>query len=226
MSARPAGALFRPALMAVWALVLAAGLYARALRSHEVAPPEMAHLDRIPVSLDDWAGHDERFDPRIYQVLSADTTLMREYQAPGPLRDVWLFVAYFRGQRTGAQIHSPKNCLPGGGWTIVSNTPVRMPLGPHTATVNRFLIARGEHREVVYYWFMTRAGLIRDEYALKADLVRNALLRRPTDAAFVRLSAPVLPAGVEATDAQMARFLATLSPHLLRALPFPALEAF
>jgi EpsI family protein len=215
-----------PVLLLAWGLVLGAGVYARLLRSHEVAPPEMARLGRLPATRGDWTGTDVRFDARIYQVLSADTTLMRHYVAPESGRDVWMFVAYFRGQRTGAQIHSPKNCLPGGGWNIVSNTPVTLPMGGGTIRANRFLIAQGPNREVMYYWFMTRAGVIRDEYALKVDLVRNALLRRPTDAAFVRLSCPVLPGGLEETDRHMASFLEALSPDLLRALPFPAREAF
>jgi EpsI family protein len=224
MSARPFA--LRPALLLVWLLVAGAGLYARMLRSHEVAPPEQAHLDRIADHGASWSGSDVRFDARIYQVLSADTTLMRHYVSPDAPGDVWMFVAYFRGQRTGAQIHSPKNCLPGGGWNILSNTPVTLPMGPGSLHASRFLIGRGPDREVVYYWFMTRAGVIRDEYALKLDLVRNALLRRPTDAAFVRLSGPVLPGGLEETDRQMASFLRVFSPDLLRALPFPAKEAF
>jgi EpsI family protein len=210
----------------VWLLVIVAGLYTRTLRSHEVAPPQTARLGRIPAIQQSWSGADVRFDARIYQVLSADTTLMRHYVSPDAPGDVWLFVAYFRSQHTGAQIHSPKNCLPGGGWNIASSTPVLLPMGGRRVKVTRFVIARGPEREVVYYWFMTRAGVIRDEYALKLDLVRNALLRRPTDAAFVRLSGPVLPGGLEETDRQMASFCEVFSPDLLRALPFPAREAF
>ncbi|HVP40126.1 MAG TPA: EpsI family protein [Candidatus Saccharimonadales bacterium] len=226
MSARPAPALVRPALVGAWLLVAVAGTYARMLRSHEVPPPNQAHLDRIPAAASAWIGTDVRFDPRIYQVLSADTTLMRLYRAPETGSELWLFVAYFRGQRTGAQIHSPKNCLPGGGWNIVSSEEVRMPLGDRQLAANRFLIARGREQQVVYYWFMTRAGVIRNEYVLKLDLVRNALLRRPTDAAFVRLSSPVVAGDLAETDRQMVRFVALLSPGLLEALPFPAREAF
>jgi len=210
--------------VAVWALVLAAGLYARELRSHEVQTPNGADLGRIPASTAGWQGEDLRFDARIYQVLSADTTLMRHYQEPESNGDFWLFVAYFHSQRTGAQIHSPKNCLPGGN--IVGRESVELPLAGRPVRVNRFVIARGEARQAVYYWFMTRAGVIDDEYALKVDLVRNALLRRPTDAAFVRLSGPILAGGLAETDRSAARLLAALSGSLVRALPFPAEEAF
>ncbi len=222
---RPIGPVWLPLLL-VWAVVAGAGAYAVQLRSHEVTPPRVAELGRLPEFVGNWAGSDIRFDARIYQVLSADTTLMRHYQQVDGASDVWMFVAYFHSQRTGAQIHSPKNCLPGGGWNILSSTPVPMRLAGSEVRITRFLIGAGTEREVVYYWFMTRAGLIHDEYALKLDLVRNALLRRPTDAAFVRLSGPVLPEGLEATDRATARFLEAISPDLLRALPFPAKEAF
>ena len=33
-----------------------------------------------------------------------------------------LYIGYFRSQRTGATIHSPKNCLPGAGWTPMTET--------------------------------------------------------------------------------------------------------
>lgn len=210
----------------VWLLVAAGGLYAHNLRSHEVIAPDSARLGAIPAGAGTWSGSDIRFDPRIYQVLSADTTLMRHYEDPSATGDYWMFVAYFRSQRTGAQIHSPKNCLPGGGWNIIGREAVLLPYDGQTVRVNRFLISRGAQRQVVYYWFMTRAGIIDDEYALKLDLVRNALLRRPTDAAFVRISCMVGPGGVEATDARTAGFMRLLSPDLRRALPFPVKEAF
>jgi hypothetical protein len=41
------------------------------------------------------------------------------------------------------------------------------------------------------YWFETRSGFVTGEYALKWDLVRNSLARRPTDAVFIRYTAPV-----------------------------------
>jgi len=217
MSGRSRAGFWVPALV-----VLASGLYARALRSHEVAAPNGADLGAIPASLAPWEGTDVRFDPRIYQVLSADTTLMRYYRDPGGAGDMWVFVAYFHSQRTGAQIHSPKNCLPGGGWNILARRPVPLEVGGGRAAVNRFLIGRGDERQVVYYWFLTRSGVITDEYALKLDLMRNALLRRPTDAAFIRLSTPLLRSGTEATDALTARFMARLAPALTQALPFPS----
>ena len=210
----------------VWLLVAAGGLYAYTLRSHEVIAPNSARLGEIPTGSGSWSGSDMRFDPRIYQVLSADTTLMRHYEDPSSVGDYWMFVAYFRSQRTGAQIHSPKNCLPGGGWNIIGREAVQLPYDGHAVRVNRFLISRGGERQVVYYWFMTRAGIIDDEYALKLDLVRNALLRRPTDAAFVRLSCMVGPGGVEATDRRTVEFMRLLSPDLRRALPVPVKEAF
>ena len=38
-------------------------------------------------------------------------------------------------------------------------------------------------------WTRTRGGSVTGEYALKWDLVKNSLARKPTDAAFIRFTA-------------------------------------
>jgi EpsI family protein len=57
--------------------------------------------------------------------------------------------------------------------------------------VTRMLIRRNEHMQEMIYWFRTRSGTVNGEYALKWDLVKNSLARRPTDAVFVRYLAPI-----------------------------------
>ena len=49
-------------------------------------------------------------------VLRADDYLTRQY-ARRRTKPANLFVAYFQSQRAGQTPHSPKNCLPGSGWT-------------------------------------------------------------------------------------------------------------
>ena len=74
-------------------------------------------------------------DERVLELLKLTDYVMRVYvptssekpqagafegqtrQAAAP---VWLYVGYYGSQRTGATYHSPKNCLPGGGWVFKS----------------------------------------------------------------------------------------------------------
>jgi len=77
---------------------------------------------------------------------------------------------------------------------------------------SRLLEARKGEKEVkVYYWFLTRSGTLADEYALKLDLVSNALRGHPTDALFVRLTTDAEPAIIEG-------FLQMMWPHVSKLL--------
>ncbi len=53
----------------------------------------------------------------VQEVLQADDTLVRFYGDNNAGAVANLYVAYFRSQRTGVNPHSPKNCLPGAGWS-------------------------------------------------------------------------------------------------------------
>jgi EpsI family protein len=133
-----------------------------------------------------------------------------------------LFVAYFESQKYGSQIHSPKHCLPGGGWKILNLEPFDLPLaGGDHKHVNRMIIGEGSQREVMFYWYETRGGTVRNEFGLKWDLMVNSLLLRPTDAAIVRFHMPISP-GESADDAteRVVAHIRTFSEDIDNALPF------
>ena len=73
----------------------------------------------------------------------------------------------------------------------------------------------------MFYWFETRGGILRTEFGLKLDLMRNALLFRPTDVAFVRVTTDVEPGEtLEAATERALRLIARFSPAIESALPF------
>ncbi len=81
---------------------------------------------------------------------------------------------------------------PGGGWTISSLTRVPLDNGKAPPTiVNRAVIAKGEHKQLVYYWFRQRGMEIADEMRLRLLLFCDGLFENRTDVALVRLTTPV-----------------------------------
>jgi len=123
------------------------------------------------------------------RVLAADAALQRVYRRPGGA-EVWLFVAYFAQQQVNSQIHSPRHCIPGGGWRVGFVRPEVLEMGAARRPATRMRIQRDGHAQDVFYWFTTRGGTTAGEFPLKWDLVRNSLAGRPTDAFFVRYNAP------------------------------------
>ena len=166
-------------------IVAGAGVYARVLEAHRVAAGQPPRLAEIPAAFGDWRSRDIPMSANVAKVLGADVTLQRVYQNSSR-QQVELFLAYFSRQAVNSQIHSPKHCLPGSGWTIVSTEPAQLDLPGGTQPATRMILQREGASEEMLYWFRTRSGSVTGEYALKLDLVRNSLARRPTDAVFVR----------------------------------------
>ena len=206
-------------LVSFLVLVAVAGVWTHALRGRQASTQHAARFDLIPVQVGPRTGVDEPFDAGTMQALRADRVLGRLYRDPRDGSVLQLFVAYFGSQETGSQIHSPQHCLPGGGWSILdrSHWTVVVPTGPRT--INEFVIAKGAGKQLVHYWFVTRSGILSNEFALKWDLVRNSLLGLPTDAAMIRLVLPVGPAGLEATRRDLRSFCREMMPVIDRAIP-------
>jgi len=191
-------------------LIFLAAFFTYKLRYGRAEVESMPRLDSIPLDCQDWRGQDFPLDERTSEILGADFNLNRRY-TNGEGQTVWLFLSYFKDQRYGSQIHSPQNCLPGSGWAIVQKEMVKLKAGGDTLD-SRLLEARKREKEVkVYYWFLTRSGTLADEYALKLDLISNALRGHPTDALFVRLTTDAEPAIIEG-------FLQMMWPHVSKLL--------
>lgn len=141
------------------------------------------------------------------EVLKADDTLLRAYVRGGDKpQKASLYIASFLTQRAGRAPHSPKNCLPGAGWSPSESTFVKIdvPGRPEPLEVNKYVIAKGENRSVVLYWYQSRDRSVASEYWAKYWVVMDALRYNRTDSALVRVIVDVtdkdLPAAEKAAE--------------------------
>ena len=198
--------------MAVWlrlataSCVLGAGiLFAHALPRGEAVRLPRA-LDELPLLIGPHRAVEEGLEPEVITKLGVTEFVMRRYSAPDRL-PIWLYVGYYESQRTGVIIHSPQQCLPGNGWSIVSIERVPLPVGAGTPpiVVNRVLVAKGTDKQVVLYWYQERGRVVASEYWGRAYMVWDSITRARTDGALVRVSAPVVQSE-EDTYRQLADF--------------------
>jgi len=201
-------------------LLVISGILAYTLRYIQVEPDRMAEFDKIPMAYAQWRGEEIFFSEATYEILNASLSTMRVYQSDARLTPT-LFIGYFRDQKYGSQIHSPRHCLPGSGWAILSRDRREFKINDKTQTLNRVIIGAKEERQLMYYWFETRSGTITSEFVLKFDLFFNAMLMRPTDAAFIRITVD-LPAGTSEKegDELLRKFLADFHNSIENSLPF------
>ncbi len=115
-------------------------------------------------------------------------------------------------------MHSPKNCLPGGGWEPLASQTAIISTASGAATVNRYLLQRDDQQVLVLYWYQGRGRIQSNEYLVKWDLLRDSALRQRSDEALVRIVVPVTKSEEEAfrTAARVADAVAT---NLAEALP-------
>ena len=96
------------------------------------------------------------------RALQLNDYLMARYRGPAP-QPVELYVAWYDSQRAGRSVHSPRTCLPGGGWQINEFDQVEVPgvaVDGEGLRVNGALIAMGPNRQLVYYWFQQRGRVM------------------------------------------------------------------
>ena len=197
------------------ALLSLAGLYVHILEHARVINTENVYLNNFPAQFGDWRMTERSYlSANVLDVLKSDDQVMRKYvNSQGD--QVWVFIAYFDDQKYGEQIHSPKHCLPGSGWNIKKNKSMLF-THPAKFEANRLVIRQNAQEEIMIYWFWTRNGIITNEYQLKFDLAVNSLLRKPTDAAFIRLNVKKS----DRTDLVIKDFIRTFFSQLLFILPF------
>ena len=209
-----------PRFLAAALLIVAAALFLHARTSNEVFPARLP-LKQFPAQLGVWAGTDVAIDKEVLEVLGPGDFLLRVYQDPGKTRYIDLFLAYFRSQRAGDTIHSPKNCLPGAGWSqidsrrIIISTPGHEPF-PAT----RYVIAKGDFRQVVLYWYWAHDRGIASEYWAKFYLVADSIKMNRSDGSLVRITTPLYP-NETADDAQrrLLPFVDEVVPQLQTYVP-------
>jgi EpsI family protein len=166
--------------------------YATASRSERVSP--VAPLQFFPEAIGPWRMYqDAPIEREVQDVLKADDTLNRVYVDPSSGAKALLFIAYFKTQRASAAPHSPKNCLPGAGWEPVE-TPGAIPIAvagrPNPMVVNRYVVAKGDQRSVVIYWYQTHGRIIASEYSAKLWLIADAIHYRRSDTALIKVVVP------------------------------------
>ena len=171
-----------------FALIAGTGILLRARGGSEIIAPREP-LSSFPKSLQGWNSTDLPLDQDVRDRLGPGDFLIRRYLDAAQTRNVDLYIAYFPSQRAGDTIHSPKNCLPGAGWAPIQADRITIDVPGHAPfSVNRYVIAQGEQRQLVLYWYWAHGRAVAGEYAAKFYLVTDSIKMHRSDGSLVRLS--------------------------------------
>ena len=176
-----------PARLVTVLLLIQTALLYSSIRPEYI--PTSRPLESVPHQFGSWSMIQEsQVEKDIAEVLKADDTMNRVYRNDATGDQASLFVASFRTQRNGKSPHSPKNCMPGAGWTQLSSDNLAIDAGVATPiVVNRYVIVHGQERELVLYWYQSRDRVVAEEFKAKYWVVADAIRLNRTDTALVRV---------------------------------------
>ena len=176
----------RSRFLVVIALLAGTGLYMSFHR--DLIVPLARPFSEFPPVHGEWrmAGQ-SNLDAGSLAVLMPTDYLTRRYVSDDGVA-VDMYLSYFDGGPNSGGIHSPKHCLPGSGWYELSSERTSMELDGEMVKMVRAVYAKGEMRELIYYWFAMRGETISDEYSLKLAEITGSMFHRRRDQSFIRIA--------------------------------------
>jgi len=208
-------------VLALSVLLLIQGSVFYAVAMRDEAPLTVAPLAAFPTSIGNWQMYkDVPIEKDIQDILKADDTLNRVYA--GPRNDLaFLFVGFFKTQRSGQAPHSPKNCLPGSGWEPLDSSPITISVPGRSEPIltNRYLVARGNEKSVVLYWYQSHNRVIAGEFSAKFWLIADSIRYHRSDSALVKIVVPVTQGDADAATKTAVEFVQTIFPTISAQLP-------
>ena len=175
-------------------VILSATLGAAVWSDHRNPEVLAKPLDSIAAQIDGWtSAGDQTLRDTIVASLDATSYLSRTYRKGG--NDLDMFTAFYAQQKAGESMHSPKYCLPGGGWEFFDFRTVALP--GTNARINRSVIQKPGSRALMFYWYQSRTRVVASEYQSKIFLVWDGLVHANPGGSIVRVMLPYRPGAEE-----------------------------
>lgn len=212
-------------------VLIAIGLIAiNSINTREEYVPERVKLNFLPLIKGGWVGREESLDYEIINELDVTDYLIANYTHKDGGLPVNFYIAYYESQRKGASVHSPRACIPGGGWRMtefgtkdLSSYANFSPIDSKQALppkINRAIISKGKDRSLVYYWFQQRGRIVTNEYLAKWYLFWDSLTMSRTDGALIRVVTNVPEnMDIKEADEHLVKFLKEFNPLLTDYIP-------
>ena len=185
--------------------------------------PERKQFVEFPLEFDNWQGKTGYLEANIIDTLKFTDYLMSDYRNTEDGGTINFYSAYYASQKKGASAHSPRSCIPGGGWRITSlenHTVSNAAIDGVPFVVNRLVIEKDQTKQLVYYWFQQRGRFVTNEYMMKWWLFWDSMNLHRTDGALMRLTTVLQPGqDISIADERLEDFSRKIAPLIPQYVP-------
>lgn len=203
-----------PLIASVAALAISVAVVSAIGKRTEIIPAR-ALFPEFPAQIGFWHGEQSAMEDTVTKYLGLTDYILADYTNNESQR-VNFYAAYYESQRKGVSPHSPRVCIPGGGWQIAEIARTQVGDLP----INRIVIKKEGNTQLVYYWFQQRGRQFANEYLMKWYLFKDALLMNRTDGALVRITTAVdTKENIADADNRLKAFSQQITPVLPKFIP-------
>lgn len=187
--------------------------------------PERERFANFPLEIEEWrCGETQEMTPEVLENLGATDYLICNYIGESSESLVSVYVGYHetqvRKEGGGAKenaIHPPEHCIPGSGWDVIDSqiVPIQFPgLPGGTGEAKRFIIAKGNARQLVYFWYQSRGRAIARNHEVILYRFLDRATRSRTDGSLIRLTVPIFQKDENEAERQLLQFADGFVPRL------------
>ena len=167
--------------------------YAVALRDEAI--PLVAPLSAFPTAVGPWRMYkDVKIEQEILDILKADDTLNRIYVRPsdGNGRPTSSSRSSRRSVPARRRTRPRTACRePVGSRSNPPRLTITVPGRAEPLVINRYLMARGDEKSVMLYWYQSHDRIIAGEFAAKFWLIADSIRYHRSDSSLVKVVVPV-----------------------------------
>jgi EpsI family protein len=189
----------RKPFIAFLSAIILTSLFGFAVRHYQPAASARPKIGEFPLQMGGWRGVRDDVIPDIVEMLNPTEIFSATY-ANDSGAEVHLFFDYFASQSSPGGPHSPRNCMPGSGWTILKVEDREISVKGRAVRIGRFDLRMAGTKKVMDFWYITRYGETANDYMFKMYLMISSLTFRPNDIAFIRVISSGDEEGLKALD--------------------------
>jgi EpsI family protein len=159
------------------------------------------------------AVEDLTIDNNTRRALETSSIMQRRYASD---QGQPIILSIVHAGKTRRSLHFPELCLVGSGWEVVHAEAANVGF---SMDAKRLVLARGETRQAVLYWFKTGEKLTGNFFLNSYYWAANQLTFGAPTSSMVRLSTPLAPGQDAHAFSLLEDFALTFKPTLLERVP-------
>ena len=206
-------------------LFIGLNLYVYRYFASEDFIPQRESFELFPMWVDDWRCTEaETMTDDVLRRLGVTDYLLCNFKNESLGRIANFYAGYHQTQTRTTEgnetiIHPPEHCLPGAGWDIIESAVVPIDFGAAAGEARRVVVAKGNLRNLVYFWYQSRGRVIARNHEKVLFMFLDRAVDRRTDGSLVRFTVPIMHGDVEAAEEAFLSIAEAVTPLLPAYIP-------